>query len=336
MRQTQQSFSWDKPSAKPQGSVQHLINPLDTAVSQTPTVRNEAEPAVVPLAQRELHRPQTWEEKHAQIEKMTEAALSQLGESLAAGKSETLTRYLAAMAKFHDYSFGNQMLIALQAPEATHVAGFHAWKKFGRSVMKGEHGILILAPVIRKVGEVEDRREDGRAEKTDVRRMVNVKPVYVFDVSQTEGKELPKFASVQGEPAEATPLIKAFISAKGIELEYAKSLGGAKGRSEGGKIYVEEGLEPPEEFHVLVHEVAHELLHRGERRAETTRRSRELEAESVAFVVCTARGLDAKQSSTDYIHLYRGDTKMLAESMEHIRRTANEILVALSPGKNRS
>jgi hypothetical protein len=330
MRQTQQSFSWDKPSAELPSSVQPLINPLDTAIVPTSTVENAAEPAVEPLEQRELRKPQTWEEKHARIEEMTEHALTQLGESLAAGKSESLTRYLEAMAKFHDYSFGNQILIALQAPEATHVAGFHAWKKFDRSVMKGEHGILILAPVTRKVGEVEERSHDGTAEKRDVRRIVNVKPVYVFDVSQTEGKELPKFASVQGEPAEAIPLIKAFISAKGVELEYAKSLGGAKGRSEGGKIYVEEGLLPPEEFHVLVHEVAHELLHRGERRAETTRRSRELEAESVAFVVCTARGLDAKQSSTDYIHLYRGDTKMLAESLEHIRRTANEILAALS------
>lgn len=271
------------------------------------------------------------EEKHARIEAMTDQALADLGAALAAGKSERLTEYLSTMARFHSYSWGNVMLILIQSPHATHVAGFHTWKKLGRSVKKGEHGIMILAPVLKRVGELVEKKPDGTEEKRPLRQIVNTKPVHVFDVSQTDGKELPRLATISGEPAEHTARIKTFIEGKGIKLAYAKDLGGALGVSHGGSISCLEGLSSAEEFHVLVHEVGHELLHRGERRKETTRRTRELEAEAVAFVVCVAVGLDARASSTDYIHLYQGDSDKLAESLQFIRSVSNDILTGILP-----
>jgi len=122
-------------------------------------------------------------EKLEQIQQMTDAALERLGKALAEGKSDTLKQYLATMAKFYHYSFGNQLLIAFQKPDATHVAGFNAWKKFNRFVKKGERGIVILAPITRVVGKVEEHRTDGTTDTKELRRMVNVKPVYVFDIS---------------------------------------------------------------------------------------------------------------------------------------------------------
>jgi len=278
-------------------------------------------------------RPRTREEKHERVQQMTEEALGQLGDALDAGRSETLRAYLTTMAKFHTYSFGNQMLIAWQRPDATHVAGFHAWKKLGRSVNKGEHGIMILAPITRKVGTVEEHHPDGSTKAEDIRRIVNVKPVYVFDVSQTQGKELPAFARVSGDPAHHMQNLKEFIASKNIAVEYAKNLGGAEGLSQGGSIVIREGLPPAEEFHVLAHEVGHELLHRGERRKETTKRIRETEAEAVAFVVCTAVGLNAGTSSSDYISLYNGNRETLTESLEHIRRVASEIIGAVTASR---
>lgn len=291
----------------------------------TDTQTNQQQPVARPS--------RTREEKHADIEQMTDQALADLGDALAAGKSERLTQYLSVMAKFHHYSFGNVLLIMIQRPDATHVAGFHKWKELGRCVKKGEHGIMILAPVTRKVGELEERRPDGKVETREVRRIVNVKPVYVFDVSQTDGKDLPAFAKANGDPATHTPKLKAFLASKNIRLEYADSLGGALGCSEGGKISCLNGLTPADEFHTLVHEVAHELLHRGERRNQTTTRTRELEAEAVAFVVCTAVGLNAKEFATDYIHLYQGSKEKLAESLQFIRTVANDILAALTPNE---
>lgn len=269
-------------------------------------------------------------EKLEQIQQMTDAALERLGKALAEGKSDTLKQYLATMAKFYHYSFGNQLLIAFQKPDATHVAGFNAWKKFNRFVRKGERGIVILAPITRVVGTVEEHRTDGTTDTKELRRMVNVKPVYVFDISQTDGEPLPNFAQVNGDPSNHIAMLKEVIAAKGIELTYADNLGGALGTSSGGRIAVLNGQEPAREFSVLVHELAHELLHRGDRREQTTRKIRETEAEAVAFVVCQAVGLDCSTASSDYIQLYRGDQDTLAESLDYIRNIASEIIAAIT------
>ena|GEM_PF-2810686 len=277
-------------------------------------------------------KPATRIEKLDRLHENVEQALNRLAESLEAGQSDTLKSWLKTMSRFHNYSLNNQMLIAFQRPDATHVAGFQAWKKFDRLVNKGEKGIMILAPVTRRVGSVEECDEEGKTKEKTLRQLVNTKVVYVFDVSQTHGEPLPELAKVKGHAGPYIPVLKELIAAKGIELYYADRLsGGAQGRSEGKRIGCINGLPPAEEFRTLAHELAHELLHRGERRQETTVRSRELEAESVAFVVCNAIGLDAQECSTDYLQLYRGNKQMLLESLQFIRQVSKDILSVLVP-----
>lgn len=201
---------------------------------------------------------------------------------------------------------------------------------------KGEKGIMIMAPVTRRIGNAEERRDDGTVESKEIDRIVNVKPVYVFDVSQTDGESLPEFPKVTGEPAHHVERLKAFIQSRGIVLEYADTLGGAMGSSHGGRIQILSGQTTAAEFSVLAHEYAHEALHCGERRIETSKTIRETEAEAVAYVVCHAIGLETSTASSDYIHLYRGDKDTLAESLQYVRNVSAEIISALEPAERGS
>jgi hypothetical protein len=276
-------------------------------------------------------------EKADRIQQLTDAALAQLSEALAAGQSETLKRYLNAMARFYRYSFGNQLLIAFQRPNATHVAGFQTWKKFNRFVKRGEKGILIIAPVVRKIAEakVTDPLSESAEPTSDVhlkiRKLVGFTTAHVFDYSQTDGQPLPDFAQVSGDPAEHTAKLKSVVASNHIALEYASNIAGAQGMSSGGKITILSGLQPAAEFSVIAHELAHELLHRGERRHQTSKKVRETEAEAVAFIVCQAINLETGSASADYIQLYSGDRETLAESLSHIRDAASTILSGLLP-----
>jgi antirestriction protein ArdC len=236
------------------------------------------------------------------------------------------------LSRFHNYSFGNCILIAIQRPDATHVAGFHRWKQLGRFVKKGEKGIVILAPIVRRVAKAEELDDEGATDgrRHSSGRIAGFRAAHVFDVAQTEGKELPEFSSIQGDPGEKLQRLESVVRNHGIELSYEPHLGGADGRSEGGKITLREGLLPAEEFAVLSHELAHELLHRSERRKETTRKIRELEAEAVSFVVSKAVGLDGIGRSADYIQLYSGDKELLMQSLDHIQRVASRIIEELS------
>jgi antirestriction protein ArdC len=238
-----------------------------------------------------------------------------------------LIDYLAMLSKFHDYSFRNCLLIAIQRPDATYVAGFNRWKDLGRFVRKGEKGIAILAPLIYRKRPDDERAEQATEDET-ARALRGFKVVHVFDVSQTEGKELAKFAAPQGDPGERLAQLEAIVQHQGITLTYDVIPGGAFGISRGGEITVRPDLSPAKTFSVLVHEVAHELLHKGERKKETSRNIKELEAEAVAFVVCKAMGLDPGTSSSDYIQLYAGDKEMLMQSLDYIQKTASSILAA--------
>ncbi len=252
-------------------------------------------------------------------------------EQLEAGHSEGLTAYLTAMGRFHNYSFGNILEIARQKPDATRVAGLYAWNQLGRKVMKGQKGIRILAPVIgiRK-------KKDSEAEKDITKQnqpvLVGLRSAYVFDVSQTEGAELPELSErVSGSVGENRERLIEFIAAQGIELEFKESIAPALGLSYGGRIAVLPGQAAAEEFSTLVHELAHEMLHKAERRTATTRTVRETEAEAIAFVVGTSIGLETGHASADYIHLYHGNAALLAESLEVIQRTSALILAAIEP-----
>src|SRR5665213_4111649 len=259
------------------------------------------------------------------------ANVQALIEQLEQGHSEGLTAYLTAMGRFHNYSFGNILEIARQKPDATRVAGLYAWNQLGRKVMKGQKGIRILAPVIGV-----RRRKDSEAEK-DIRTqnqgvLVGFRSAYVFDVSQTDGKELPELSSrVSGDVGERRERLIDFTIAQGIQLEFKESIAPALGVSYGGKIVLLPGQSTAEEFSTLVHELAHEMLHKAERRTATTKTVRETEAEAIAFVIGKAVGLDTGSASADYIALYHGNASLLIESLEVIQQTSAVILAALQP-----
>lgn len=250
---------------------------------------------------------------------ITTTALDTLAAALDAGHSAALTALFRAMARFHQYSLRNVWLIAAQRPTATRVAGFQAWRSVGRFVRRGEKGIAILAPVVRRAGA--DAPDE---EKT----VVAFRPAYVFDIAQTDGEPLPEISDATGDPGAALIEIRQVIVRAGISLEYVEALDGALGTSSGGRIRVVNGLAPASEFMVLSHEYAHELLHHGDDRP-ASRDTRELEAEAVAFVVAHAIGLDAVDSTRDYIHLYRGDRPALEQALARIQRAAATILTAL-------
>jgi antirestriction protein ArdC len=262
--------------------------------------------------------------KVEQAKQIASNAIEQLRQALEAGHSERLKEYLAAMARFRRYSWGNVMLIASQKPNATHVAGFHAWRKLGRFVKKGEKGILILAPIIRKKAE-----NNGETEPDESSTAAGFRAAYVFDISQTDGQPLPEIGSVNGDPREYRERLVKFVAEQSIALEYSNEIAPARGVSEGGKITLLPGQPPAEEFATLTHETAHELMHKTERRSSTSKRIRETEAEAVAFVVCNAIGLETGSAAQDYIGLYGGDAKLLSENLEYVQRTATQILNAI-------
>jgi len=257
------------------------------------------------------------------------ANVQALIEQLEQGHSDALTAYLTAMGRFHNYSFGNILEIARQKPDATRVAGLYAWNQLGRKVKKGERGIRILAPMIGI-----RRKKDEEAEK-DIRTqnqavLVGFRAAYVFDVSQTEGAELPEFSErVSGSAGEYRDRLVEFVIAQGIALEFKESIAPALGMSYGGKIALLPGQSSAEEFSTLVHELAHEMLHKAERRTATTKTVRETEAEAVAFVVGKTIGLQTGRASADYIHLYHGNAALLTESLEVIQKTSAVILSAI-------
>jgi antirestriction protein ArdC len=197
-----------------------------------------------------------------------------------------------------------------------------------RHVRKGEKGIVILAPMIGRKKSVDDELAEDEGS-----RLYGFRAAHVFDVSQTDGEPVPEFATITGDPQDATERLKQFIVGKSITIEYDDQIRPAQGLSSGGKITVLPGLSSAQEFSVLVHETAHELLHRGERRTQTTHVIRETEAEAVAFVVATAIGLDAGTSSSDYIQLHAGDKATLAESLGYVQKTSAEILNAILAGR---
>ena len=261
--------------------------------------------------------------KAEEAKKIADQALTALADALAKGKSEALTDYLAMLARFHRYSFGNVMLILWQKPEATHVAGFTTWKDMNRFVKKGEKGIVIIAPMMIRP------RDDEAADTEPKKPIMRFRGVYVFDVSQTDGEPLPEPARVNGDPTGHLDRLKLLIAERGITLDNADLPMGADGVSRGGRISIRAGLSPGQDCSGTGHELAHERLHRGDDRP-TTKTVRETEAEAVAFVVCQAIGLATGTAASDYIQLYDGKTETLAASLERIQKTAAEIIAAIA------
>jgi antirestriction protein ArdC len=260
-----------------------------------------------------------------QAKQLSETALNRLMAALAEGQSAALKQYLTVMSRFRKYSWSNVLLIYSQFPQATHVGGYHFWLKLGRHVRKGEKGIAILAPMVGRKRSSDDEQlaEDDRT------RVLGFKACHVWDISQTDGAGLPEFATVTGDPRDYLGRLIQFVASQNIALEYDGAIAPARGMSSGGKITLLPDLSPAEHLATLAHECAHELLHRGERRTKTTHTVRETEAEAVAFVVCSAIGLDVNSASSDYVLLHGGDKATLAESLTVIQQTACVILQAI-------
>jgi len=260
------------------------------------------------------------------IGKLISQATDKLITELEAGKSEQLRAYLAAIGRFYRYSLGNVLLIWSQCPTATHVAGFCTWRQLGRQVRRGEHGIRILAPVLRRL-PAENREADED-------KVVAFRPAYIFDVMQTSSidghdRTFPEFATVKGEPRVYRDRLHGFLRARGITLVFSRLPGMVQGMSVGGKIVVRDDLTPAEQFSTTVHEAAHELLHHGEEANGVAKATREVEAESISFVVSQVIGLDCNTAAADYIKLYDGKKETLLASLERIRSVAGEIIEAI-------
>lgn len=186
-------------------------------------------------------------------QEMIAANIKLLIEQLEAGHSEALTNYLTAMSRFRTYSFGNVLEIARQMPSATRVAGFWTWKNLGRSVKAGQKGIRILAPIV-GVRRKKDSEAQKDITKQNERALLGFRNAYVFDISQTEGVDLPALREVSGNPGENLERLAAFVHGRGIQLTYSDDLHGALGASYGGRIAILNGQSKAETFATLVHE----------------------------------------------------------------------------------
>ena len=267
---------------------------------------------------------------------LADKCLKELAASLEQGQTEVLETYLSALARFHDYSFGNMMMIMAQFPEASKVAGFHTWRKLGRSIKKGESGIAILAPMIG--GKNDEAESDHRTELSESKSksVFGFRAVHVFDISQTEGDELPKLSEISGSPGLNLACLVCVYDTLNIKLETRPMPEGIRGASMGGHVVVKEGLDKTMRFRVLAHELSHEILHSRMVRDELVQNHSliETEAEAVAFVVCKAYGVDTQALSSEYIRLHRGDSKLLMASLDRIQQTATRIIGLIEDDKN--
>ena len=263
-------------------------------------------------------------------------------------QSETYKAYLSTMAKFHNYSLNNTLLIAMQKPDATLVAGYQAWQKqHQRHVRKGEKGIQIIAPSpykAKKEREVLDPttgRPKLDAQGKPVKETVEVeyqafRVATVFDVSQTEGKELPSLGvdELSGKVDGYSRLLTALKEICPVPIGFEQIESGAKGyyHTTEQRIALQEGMSEMQTVKTLIHEMAHQKLHSHEkekpREERLTARSKEVEAESVAYTVCQHFGIDTSDYSFGYIAGWSSgkETAELKESLGKIRDAASELI----------
>ena len=265
-------------------------------------------------------------------------------------ESERFKEYLRTMSKFYNYSFNNTLLIAMQKPEATYVAGYTSWQRnFDRQVMKGEKGIKILAPAPYKTQEEREKIDpvtqkpvigaDGKAvtETVEVLRPA-FKVVSVFDVSQTDGKELPDIIvdELKGTVENYEAFFDALKQESPVPISFEDIPGGAKGffSPVESRIAIQEGMSEIQTVKTAIHEIAHAKLHAfkpDEKAApedKKDRHTKEVEAESVAYTVCQRYGIETSDYSFGYIAGWSSgkETKELKSSLDTIRKTAAEMI----------
>lgn len=310
-------------------------------------------------------RRQYTDEEKAGFREKQQAELKEIAASIEKGvesfrDSDRYKEFLSVMATFHNYSFRNVMLICGQNPNASVVAGFNKWKEMGRHVKKGEKGLRILAPLMRKAkDDGKEQAEEAAAEDQDKKVLYGFKAVSVFDVSQTEGKPLPALAI---EPSAAVDHFDALLSAlqqisdvpivladpdrltacmgegvKGFFTNNAGAYGkdlGVPGIPAGAMICVQDGMPEAMTAKTLIHELAHSLLHAEGCEHEGDRRDiREFDAESVAFVVAKHLGIDTDDYSFPYLSSWVRDKtpQVLQAELPLIVKTAASVIGRLDP-----
>ena len=265
--------------------------------------------------------------------------------------SDRYKEYLRVMSKFHNYSFNNTLLIAMQKPDASLVAGFQSWKNnFKRNVVKGEKGIKILAPSPFKIRQEMEKIDpetqkpvigaDGKPVKEEKEITIPAfKVVSVFDVSQTEGKELPDITvdMLTGDVEHFKDVFAALEKTSPVPIGFEKIEGNSHGyyHLEEKRIAIDEGMSELQTIKTAIHEIAHAKLHdidpnapKEEQADRPDRRTREVQAESVAYAVCQHYGLDTSDYSFGYVAGWSSGRELdeLKSSLETIRSTAAEII----------
>src|SRR5271168_1774768 len=203
--------------------------------------------ATIPTVTPSTQNPKQPQQQRQTAKEMIAENMKSLIEQLEAGHSDALTAYLNAMSRFRSYSFGNVLEIARQKPDASRVAGMYAWNQLGRRVKKGEKGIRILAPII-GIKRKKDEEAEKDITKQNTRVLVGFRNAYVFDVSQTEGAELPAMREMSGEVGENRARLISFINKQNIELVFTDNIAPALGTSYGGRIAILPGQSEAEEF----------------------------------------------------------------------------------------
>ena len=308
----------------------------------TPTAEQPQEPRpVIPI----VLTSEKPAEKLKEITDRLEQGIAELFDS------ERYREYLKVMSKFHNYSFNNTLLIAMQKPDASLVAGFQSWKNnFKRNVVKGEKGIKILAPSPFKIKQEMEKIDpatqkpvigaDGKPVKEEKEITIPAfKVVSVFDVSQTEGKELPDIAvdMLTGDVECFKDVFAALEKTSPVPIGFEKIEGNSHGyyHLEEKRIAIDEGMSELQTIKTAIHEIAHAKLHdidpnapKEERAGRPDRRTREVQAESVAYAVCQHYGLDTSDYSFGYVAGWSSGRELdeLKSSLETIRSTAAEII----------
>lgn len=265
-------------------------------------------------------------------------------------ESDKYKNYLKTMSRFHNYSFSNSLLIAIQKPDATYVAGYTSWEKnFDRHVQKGQKGIRILAPSPYKIKKDVDMIDPsthrpvlGRDGKP-LREMIEVTvPAYkvttVFDISQTEGRDLPEIATdLQNDVEGYNRFMEVLKTISPVPIEFRAFEGMSHGyyHLDDKKIVIKEGMSQQQTLKTCIHEITHEILHDRDTGKEKDHmpdmHTREVEAESVAYTVCQHFGIDSSDYSFGYIAGWSSGKNLeeLKASMNTIRKTASDIISSI-------
>lgn len=258
--------------------------------------------------------------------------------------SDTYKNYLKTMSKFTSYSLNNTMLIAMQKPDATTVAGYTTWKQMNRQVLKGSKAIKILAPCIYKkkpdsdISDISDKKvlnKDNKDTPDTEKILVGFKIVNVFDYSQTEGEPLPEIThKLEGSVDEYADFMEALKQFSPVPIEFKAIDGSANGYYHlvDKNIVVDNGMSQMMNIKTTIHEICHSILHDQDTGLEKdnlpNRETKEVQAESVAFTVCNYYGIDTSDYSFGYIGGWSSgkDLKELKASLETIRQTAQTII----------